>query len=96
MYLNGGETMANLKASKKAIKVSKKKADANVVFTSRVKNSVKKLEKAITANEKDKANELLKETNINIDKAYSKGLMKENTRNRKKSRFTKKVKEMNK
>ena len=88
--------MANLKSSKKAIKVNAKKEKANVVFTSRVKNSIKKLEKAIAANEKEKANELLKETKVNIDKAHSKGLIKENTRNRQKSRLTKRVKEMTK
>ncbi|NLA32348.1 MAG: 30S ribosomal protein S20 [Mollicutes bacterium] len=88
--------MANLKASKKAIKVSEKKAKQNVVFTSRVKNSTKKLEKAILANDKEQANELLKQTKTNIDQAYGKGLMKENTKNRKKARLTKKVKEMGK
>ncbi len=72
--------MANLKSSIKDIKLNQKRKEENVVFKSRVKNSIKKL----------------KETIVNIDKAYSKGLIKENTRNRQKARLTKKVKEMDK
>lgn len=88
--------MANIKSSIKGIKVSEKKAKNNVVFLSRVKNSIKKLEKAVLANDDVKAKELLKESNVNIDKAYSKGLLKDNTRNRQKTRLSKKVKEMKK
>lgn len=88
--------MANIKSSIKGNKVNEKKKNNNVVFTSRVKNSIKKLEKAILAKDKEKADSLLKETNVNIDKAHGKGLLKKNTRDRQKSRLTKKVKEMNK
>ena len=72
--------MANLKSSIKDIKLNQKRKEENVVFKSRVKNSIKNLEKTIANN----------------DKAYSKGLIKENTRNRQKARLTKKVKEMDK
>lgn len=88
--------MANLKSSIKDIKLNTKRRNENVVFKSRVKNSIKNLEKAISAGDKELANKLLKETIVNIDKAYSKGLIKENTRNRQKSRLSNKVKEMNK
>ncbi len=88
--------MANLKSSIKDIKLNTKRRNENVVFKSRVKNSIKNLEKAILTGDKELANKLLKETIVNIDKAYSKGLIKENTRNRQKSRLSNKVKEMNK
>jgi len=88
--------MANIKSSIKSIKVSGKKEKNNVVFTSRVKNSIKKLEKEVATKDKEKASNLLKDAQVNIDKAFSKGLMKKNARDRQKSRLTKKVKEMNK
>lgn len=88
--------MPNLKSSIKAEKVSNKKAKENVVYTSRVKNTIKKLEKAILNKDEPKSRELLKESTVNIDKAYKKGLIKDNARNRQKSRLNKKVKGMNK
>ena len=59
------------------------------------KNGMKKLEKAVKANDKEKANEILKTTLATIDKCASKGLMKQNTCDRQKARLNKIVKEMN-
>ena len=86
--------MANIKSSKKAIKVIAKKEEANHEYKARVKNSLKKAEKAILANDKAAANEIAKEVQKNIDKAVSKGVMKKNTANREKSRINSKVKNM--
>lgn len=86
--------MANLKSAKKYIISSNKKREANQVYKSRVKNSIKNLEKAITADDKNEAEELLKTVIKNIDKAVSKKVMKPNTANRQKSRLNKKVKEI--
>ena len=86
--------MANIKSSKKAIKVIAKKTDANHEYKARVKNSIKNCEKAIEAKDVAAATEELKKVQKNIDKAVSKGLVKKNTASRQKSRLNKKVKEM--
>ncbi len=86
--------MANIKSSKKAIKVIAKKTLADHDYKARVKNSIKECENAITAKEVDAATEALKKVQKNIDKAVSKGVMKKNTANREKSRLNKKVKDM--
>ena len=88
--------MPNIKSSKKSVKQDSKTTKANNVYTSRVKNSIKKIEKAIEEKNKDLANTELKTLVSNIDKACSKGLIKKNTCNRQKSRLNKKVKEMSK
>ena len=87
--------MPNIKSSKKSVRTDKIKTASNTSYTSRVKNSMKKLEKAIKENDKEKATATLKTTLSNIDKCASKGLMKKNTCDRQKARLNKKVKEMN-
>ena len=86
--------MPNIKSSKKSVKQDVKTTIANNVYTAKVKNSIKKIEKAINEKNKDLANTELKTFICNIDKACSKGLIKKNTCNRQKSRLNKKVKEM--
>lgn len=86
--------MANIKSSKKAIKVIAKKTDGNHEYKARVKNSIKKCEKAILANDKEAATLASKEVQKNIDKAVSKGIVKKNTAAREKSRLNSKVKNM--
>lgn len=86
--------MANLKSSKKAIKVTAKKTLANHEYKARVKNDIKACEKAITSNDKKLATELYKTLQKDIDKALQKGLIKENTVNREKTRLNSKLKEM--
>ena len=87
--------MPNIKSSKKSVRTDRIKTKSNTSYTSQVKNGMKKLEKAVKANDKDKANEILKTTLASIDKCASKGLMKQNTCDRQKARLNKKVKEMN-
>ncbi len=86
--------MANIKSSKKAIKVIAKKTANNHELKMRVSNLIKNCEKAITAGEVEKAQALLKDIQKYIDKAVSKGLIKKNTADRQKSRLTEKVKKM--
>ncbi len=86
--------MANIKSSKKAIKVIAKKTLADHDFKARVKNSIKECEKAILAKDVDAATEALKKVQKNIDKAVSKGVLKKNTADREKSRLNSKVKDM--
>lgn len=86
--------MANIKSSKKAIKVIAKKTEANHEYKARVKNSIKNCEKAIEAKDVAAATEELKKVQKNIDKAVSKGVVKKNTADREKSRLNNKVKGM--
>lgn len=86
--------MPNIKSAKKSVKTNAATASNNTVYTSRVKNSIKKVEKAVKEKNKENANEELKVAITNIDKCTSKGIMKQNTADRKKSRLNKIVKEM--
>ena len=87
--------MPNLKSSKKSVKQDTKTTMANNTYTAKVKNSIKKVEKAVANKDKELANTELKKFVCNIDKACSKGLIKQNTCNRQKARLNNKVKEMN-
>lgn len=86
--------MPNIKSSKKAVKVIAKKTDNNHELKARVKNYIKNTDKAISSNDVEKATVLLKDTQKFIDKAVSKGLIKNNTADRQKSRLAQKVKNM--
>lgn len=86
--------MANIKSSKKAIKVIAKKTENNHELKARVKNLIKETEKAIAANDKDAANTLYKDVQKYLDQAVSKGLIKNNTSDRQKARLSNKVKNM--
>ena len=90
VFKEGATKMANIKSSKKAIKVIAKKTNENHDYQARVKNSIKKAEKAILANDVAAADLASKEVQKNIDKA----VMKKNTANREKSRINNKVKNM--
>ena len=86
--------MPNIKSSKKSVKTDAKTTILNNVYTAKVKNSIKKCEKAIKDGNKEVATETLKIVISNIDKACSKGLIKKNTCDRQKARLSQKVKEM--
>ncbi len=86
--------MPNIKSSKKAVKVIAKKTNAAHEYKARVKNSIRNLEKAVTAKEKDNAEKIFKDVVKNLDKAASKGLIKKGTAARQKSRLASKVKNM--
>jgi len=86
--------MANIKSSKKAIKVIAKKTENNHELKARVKNCIRECDKAIAMGDKETSKKLLADTQKYIDRATSKGFMKKNTADRQKSRLSKKVKEM--
>ncbi len=86
--------MANIKSSKKAIKVIAKKTENNHELKARVKNLIKETEKAIASNDNEKANTLFKDVQKYLDQAASKGLIKKNTADRQKARLASKVKNM--
>ncbi len=86
--------LANIKSSKKAIKVIAKKTDNNHELKARVKNLIKETEKAIAAGDSENANLLYKDVQKYLDRAVSKGLVKANTSDRQKARLSNKVKNM--
>mgnify|MGYP001659978768 FL=1 len=86
--------MANIKSSKKAIKVIAKKTENNHELKARVKNLIKDTDKAIAANDSEKASLLCKDVQKYLDQAVSKGLIKKNTSDRQKSRLSLKIKNM--
>ena len=86
--------MPNIKSSKKSVRTEKAQQVVNTSYTSKVKNSMKRLEKAVKEKDNPKAKAELETVIKDIDKCTSKGIIKKNTSNRQKARLNKKVKEM--
>lgn len=84
--------MANIKSSKKAIKVIAKKTVSNHEPQEKVKNLIKDIEKALVASDKETATSLFGAFQKATDSAVSKGLIKKNTADREKSRLAQKIK----
>ena len=86
--------MANIKSSKKRIKVTAQKTLLNKMVKARTKTYVKKVLVAVQSNNKEEAAASLKVALKAIDKAYTKGIFHKNTAARKKSHLTKLVNAM--
>jgi small subunit ribosomal protein S20 len=82
--------MPNTKSAKKELRKSKTRQVYNKKIKDNVKTLVKKSRKAIEAGDV-KAKELVEQTFKAIDKAAQKGVIKKNTRDRKKSRLHQKL-----
>ncbi len=80
--------MANIKSAKKRILVERRNAERNKAIRSRVKTAVKRVNAAITANDKDAAGKALVTAVKEIDKAAGKGVFHRKTASRKVSRLT--------
>ncbi len=78
--------MPNTKSAKKELRKSSKNAAYNKKVTDTVKSLVKRSKKAIEAKD-PKANEIVMQTLKKLDKAAQKGVIKKNTKDRKKSRL---------
>ena len=83
--------MANIKSAKKRILVNRTKAERNKSIRSAVKNSIKKVEAAVAAKDKEAAAAALKVAISTIDKAATKGVYHKNNAARKVSRLAKAV-----
>lgn len=83
--------MANIKSAKKRILVTETRTARNKSIRSAVKTSIKKVEAAITANDKAAAQAALLAATSEISKATSKGVYHKNNAARKISRLTKAV-----
>ncbi len=86
--------MPNIKSAKKRVKTNAKKEEANILFKSSMKSAVKKVEKAVQANDKKDAQAKLVDAEKRIDKALKNKIIKDNKASRDKSRLTKMVNEM--
>lgn len=83
--------MANIKSAKKRILVAETRAARNKSIRSAVKTSIKKVEAAVKANNKEEAQAALKASVSAISKAAGKGIYHKNNAARKVSRLTKMV-----
>ena len=83
--------MANIKSAKKRILVTKTRTARNKSIRSAVKTSIKKVEAAIAANDKETAQKALTAAISEISKAASKGVYHKNNAARKVSSLTKAV-----
>ena len=86
--------MPNMKNAKKKVKVIAKKSESNNNYEAQMKNAMKKVEKAVSNKDKEKAQSNLAVAIKRIDKAAKKGVASKNYVARNKSRLTKKVNEM--
>jgi len=80
--------MANIKSAKKRIDVIDRKTLENKAIKSRIATYIKKYKLAVDNAETENAQKLLSETFSLIDSAVSKGTLKRETANRKKSRLS--------
>ena len=80
--------MANIKSAKKRISVIQKKTLRNKMIKSRVKTSIKKVDAAVNAGDKEAAKVALNAATSELSKAASKGIYHKNTAARKISRLT--------
>ncbi len=83
--------MANIKSAKKRVLVNRKKAERNKSIKSGVKASIRKVEAAVAAKDKEAAVAALQNAISTIDKAATKGVYHKNTAARKVSRLSKAV-----
>lgn len=86
--------MPNMKNAKKRVLVNIKKEKINNEYEATMKNSIKKVERAVASKDKEKADVTLKVAIKAIDKAVKNGVTSKNTSARNKSRLTKKVNAM--
>ena len=83
--------MANIKSAKKRVLVNRTKAARNKSIKSAVKTSIKKVEAAVAAKDKEAAAAALTEATDKINKAASKGVYHKNNCARKVARLAKAV-----
>jgi small subunit ribosomal protein S20 len=80
--------MANTKSAKKAARQQARREGINKARRSRVRNSVRKVEEAIAAGDRNSALAALKEAEPALMRAAQKGVIHHNSASRKVSRLT--------
>jgi len=86
--------VANIKSAKKRILVTEKRAARNKSIRSKVKTSIKKVDAAIVAGDKEAAATALRNATVEIEKACTKGVYHKNNAARKVSRLAQAVNKM--
>ena len=86
--------MANHKSAEKRIRQTKKRAERNRYYKTRIKNMTRALKEAIGAKDLNKAQETMKQINQNFHSYVSKGILTKNTAARKVSRLNASVKKL--
>ena len=84
--------MANHKSAKKRIRRNEAFNEVNNNRRSRIRTFIKKVETAITAGNKDEAQQALREAQPEIMRGVSRGVIHKNTASRKMSRLSARVK----
>ncbi len=85
--------MPNKASAKKALRQSKKRAIRNKIRLARIRDLRRHFRKSIEAKDREKAESLIKDLIVELDKAAQKKIIKLNTAARKKSRLMKKFNE---
>jgi len=80
-----------IKSGIKRHRQSLKKRERNTVIKSDLKTQLKKFESVLESKDTNSAQQVLKETEIKLRKAASKGVIKKETASRKVSRISKRV-----
>ena len=86
--------MANIKSAKKRVLVAQVNEAKNKAVKSSVKTAVKKVDAAIAAGDKEAAKASLREAEVELKKASTKGVLPKTTSSRKVSRLAKAVNAM--
>ena len=84
--------MANIQSAKKRARKAVRQTVANRSRISRIRSSVKKVEEAISAGDRDAASAALKVAQPELMRGAAKGVMHRNTASRKISRLSAKIK----
>lgn len=87
--------MANHAQTKKRIRQTEAKAEANRVVRSRMRTYVKAAEKAIETGDKDQIKATFTEAMSQLHRAVTKGIVKKSTASRKVSRLAARIKALN-
>ena len=87
--------MAHHQSAKKRIRHNARRAQINRARVSRIRTFVKKTELAISGGDKDAALAALRETQPELQRGVSKGVVHRNTAARKISRLSARIKAMN-
>lgn len=84
--------MANIKSAKKRIKIAAVRTLRNTAQKNKMRTFIRKLEAAISNNNKTEANAIFPQVMSQIAKTAQKGIIKKNTASRKISRLNAKIK----
>ena len=86
--------MAKIKSAQKRVSITAKQNLRNRMIASAVKTSIRRFEDSIKNGNMSEAKELYRKVASLIDKAVAKGTLHKNTAARKKSRLSKKIKDI--